>query len=199
MGLLAIGASKDSLVDRLCAGAKVPVERCFPWMFFAMLAVATMPQPISGAAQALPGDHLIVPGARIGPAEIAPADQGALQRALGEPNRSERRGDHDYYVYGAGDDPDELAVDFDLVADSPFEISTTSPAYRTQDGLGVGVSEKSVLTKLGAPICEGHNERGDGLLVYASIWFQTAKGHVAKIAIRGHLRPSDFQSGPLHC
>ena len=100
-------------------------------------AAAVMLLGVSAAAQPLPSDHIIVPGSRIGGAELAPADQGALARQLGEPNRTERRGDHEYYMYGSPNS-DELVVDFDLAKDEPFEISTASTDYHTRDGLGVG-------------------------------------------------------------
>jgi hypothetical protein len=167
------------------------------WAFLVVLTISL--QPSAGATQALLDDHLIIPGASIGSADLAPADQGALVRALGEPNATEQRGDHEYYRYGAGDDPNELVVDFDLAADAPFEISTTSPAYRTQEGLGVGSSEMTVITKLGRPLCEGHDARGNGLLVYDSIWFLTLRGNVTRVAIRNRIRPGDVQSGPVHC
>ena len=65
-------------------------------------------------AQPLPSDHLIVPGTRIGNAELEPADQGALQRNLGEPNQTDQRGDMASYRYGApkedGGAPDDLEV-----------------------------------------------------------------------------------------
>ena len=158
----------------------------------ALIAVLVAASPL--AAQPLPGDHVIVPGVRIGPAELEPADQGALVRELGEPNQTERRGDHDIYHYGDGTSPDELVVNFDLAKDAPFEISTGSPLYRTQGGLGVGSTDAAIRAAMGPPLCEG-----DGAIVYPSIWFLLAQGQVTKLSIREHLSRQDFQTGPLAC
>jgi hypothetical protein len=149
-------------------------------------------------AQPLPNDHIVVPGSRIGGAELAPADQGALVRQLGEPDRTEQRGDHEYYMYGAPN-PDALVVDFDLAKDAPFEISTTSGAYHTREGLGVGSSEQAVQARLGPPLCAGGEAQGDRLMVYASIWFLMSRGTVTKVSIREHMTPDDFKSGSVHC
>ena len=154
-------------------------------------------------AQLLPSDHAIVPGVRIGSAELEPADQGALFREVGEPNQTERRGDHEFYRYGAshsdGTSADELVVDFNLAKDAPFEISTASPLYRTRDGLGVGSASTAILGSLGQPLCEGEDGRGDGVIVYGAIWFMSARGQVTKLSIRQHLSRDDFRSGPLAC
>src|SRR5690348_38617 len=77
------------------------------------LAAAVASLPVADAeAQALPSDHVIVPGERIGNAELDPADQGSLQRNLGEPNATEQHGDMATYRYGApkpdSGSPDEL-------------------------------------------------------------------------------------------
>ena len=146
----------------------------------------------SGAAQSA-SDHLIVPGERIGAADLAPADQGALTRALGAPDQIQQRGGHAIYDFG------ELTVDFDLDRDAPFEISTAAPAYRTRTGLGVGASEEAIRAGLGQPLCQGHDASGNGLLVYDSIWFQTLGGIAARVAIRQHLRADDFREGAAHC
>ena len=162
--------------------------------FLALIAtLALMPL----AASALPGDHLIVPGERIGAAELAPADQGALVRALGEPDQTIQRGDHEFYRYGAPP-ADALTVEFDLSRDAPFEISTISPLYRTREGLGVGSAASAVRAALGPPLCEGGNENG-GLLVYGAIWFSILKDSVTRVAIRRQSSPADFQTGPVHC
>lgn len=163
----------------------------------ALIAILVAASPV--AAEPLPGDHMIVPGARIGPAELQPADQGALVRELGEPNQTERRGDHDIYRYGDGASPDELVVDFDLAKDAPFEISTASPLYRTPGGLGVGSSDAAIRAALGQPLCEASDNRGDGRVVYGSIWFLTAQDKVTKVSIREGLNRQDFQTGPLAC
>lgn len=170
----------------------------------ALLAATAIGLPAAGAAaQPLPGDRLIVPGSRIGAAELEPADQGALVRELGEPNQTDQRGDRAIYRYGEpgpdGRPPDELVVNFDLAGDAPFEISTASPAYRTQGGLGVGSAAAAVRASLGPPLCEGGNESGEGLLVYDTIWFRTSHGIVARVSIRNHLNADDFRTGPLHC
>jgi hypothetical protein len=172
------------------------------------MAVMIGLSPVEVAAQPLPNDHVIVPGVRIGRAELEPADQGSLVRELGEPNQTEQRGDRATYRYGAphpdGSSPDELVVILDLATDAPFEISTASSAYHTPDGLGVGSSEAEVRAKLGKPVCEGsdagsNDKSGNGLLVYPSIWFLTARGTVTRVSIRMQLRPGDFQSGALLC
>ena len=152
--------------------------------------------PVAATAQLLPGDHRIVPGVRIGAAELEPADQGALVRALGEPNRTEQHGDRAYYMYGAPE-PDELVVNFDLAKDAPFEISTASPAYRTAEGLGGGSAATAIRAGMGPPLCEGGN--GDGPMVYGAIWFLTAHGNVTKVSIRKKLNPDDFRTGPVQC
>jgi hypothetical protein len=149
-------------------------------------------------AQPLSSDHIIVPGSRIGSAELAPADQGALVRDVGEPNRTEQRGGHEYYMYGTPE-PDELVVDFDLAKDEPFEISTASTAYHTRDGLGVGSSEQALQARLGQPLCAGGNAKDGGLMVYDSIWFLMLRGTVTKVSIRAHMTPDDFKNGPVHC
>ena len=161
-------------------------------------AAAVVLLGVSAAAQPLPSDHIIVPGSRIGGAELAPADQGALARQLGEPAQTERRGDHEYYMYGSPN-PDELVVDFDLAKDEPFEISTASADYHTRDGLGVGSSEQAIHARLGTPLCMGGNVQGDGLMVYGSIWFLTSRGTVTKVSIRAHMSPDDFKNGAVHC
>jgi hypothetical protein len=163
-----------------------------------IFAVLMIGSPAGASAQPLPGDHMIVPGSRIGGAELAPADQGALFRQLGEPDRTEQRGDHEYYMYGAPN-PDELVVDFDLGKDEPFEISTMSGAYHTPEGLGVGSSQQTVQARLGSPLCAGGDVQGDGLLVYGSIWFLTSRGIVTKVSIRAHMSPDDFKNGAVHC
>ncbi|MES2293911.1 MAG: hypothetical protein V4527_11485 [Pseudomonadota bacterium] len=152
--------------------------------------------PTGAMAQLLPGDHRIVPGVRIGAAELEPADQGALVRALGEPNRTEQRGDRAYYMYGAPE-PDELVVNFDLAKDEPFEISTASPVYRTAEGLGVGSAATAIRAALGPPLCESGND--DGPMVYGAIWFLTSHGNVTKVFIRKKLSPDDFRTGPMRC
>ncbi len=147
------------------------------------------------AAQPLPSDHVIVPGVRIGKAELEPADQGALVRELGEPNQTEQRGDRAYYRYGApgpdGGSPDELVVTFDLAKDAPFEISTASPAYRTADGLGVGSAGMAVREKLGLPVCANGTETGRGAIVYPAIGFAMSNGKVVRVFIRQRLSASD--------
>ncbi|MEO7054376.1 MAG: hypothetical protein ABI191_05335, partial [Rhizomicrobium sp.] len=60
---------------------------------FAGLAAAAIGLAIASAS-ALPGDHWIVPGERIGAAVLEQADQGALVRDLGEPDQTVQRGDH---------------------------------------------------------------------------------------------------------
>jgi len=170
-------------------------------IFAALIAANFAASPVK--AQPLPNDHVIVPGVRIGAAELEPADQGALFRQLGEPNQTERRGDHEIYRYGApqpdGALPGELVVDFDLVKDAPFEISTASPLYRTQGGLGVGSASTAIRTGLGQPLCEGGDGRGDGVIVYGAIWFVTSPAQVTKLSIREHLSRDDFRAGPLAC
>jgi hypothetical protein len=163
-----------------------------------LAAAAILLMQAGAAAQPLPGDHMIVPGSRIGEAELAPADQGALVRELGEPNRTEQRGDHEYYMYGSAD-PGELVVDFDLAKDQPFEVSTASPAYHTKEGLGVGSSASDVQARLGRPLCAAANAQGDGLMVYGSIWFLMSRDAVTKVSIREHMSPDDFKSGTVHC
>jgi hypothetical protein len=161
-----------------------------------VLAVLIAAWPVGAMAQPLPNDHVIVAGARIGEAELAPADQGALVRQLGEPNQTEQRDGHEYYMYGSPN-PDELVIDFNLAKDEPFEISTASAAYHTRDGLGVGSSEQAVRARLGQPLCASGN--GDGLMVYSSIWFLISRGTVTKVSIREHMSPDDFENGPVHC
>ena len=164
---------------------------------FATLAAAAVGLAPAGAtAQPLAGDHLIVPGVRIGAAELEQGDQGAMVRALGEPNRTEQSGDRAYYMYGAPE-PDELVVNFDLAKDEPFEISTASPAYRTAEGLGVGSAATAIRAALGPPLCEGGN--GDGPIVYGAIWFLTSHGNVTRVSIRKKLSPDDFRTGPALC
>jgi hypothetical protein len=165
---------------------------------WALLATLVALSPVGAAAQPLPNDHRIVPGIRIGAAELEQADQGALFRALGEPNQTEQRGDRAYYMYGASE-PDELVVEFDLAKDEPREISTSSSAYRTLEGLGVGSTGAAIRAALGSPVCEGGDAKGDGLIVYGAIWFWTSHGDVARVAIRKHLDADDFQTGPVHC
>lgn len=166
---------------------------------FATLVVAVIGiSPLVVAAQPLPSDHHIVPGIRIGAALLEQEDQGAMVRALGEPNRTEQRGDRAHYMYGAPE-PDELVVEFDLAKDAPFEISTTSADYRTRDGLGVGSTAMAVRAALGAPVCEGGSANGDGLIVYDAIWFRISHGTVSRVSIRKTLSPADFQAGPVHC
>jgi hypothetical protein len=162
-----------------------------------LTAVAVTLAIADSAAQPSPSDHVIVPGVRIGAAELERGDQGALYRQLGEPNETQRRGDHEYYSYGST--AGELVVDFDLADDAPFEISTASPLYRTRDGLGVGRSDTAVRSALGQPLCQAGDGNGDAALVYDSIWFLTAGGKVTKISIRAHLSAEDFQAGPLRC
>ena len=154
-------------------------------------------------AQPLSNDHLIVPGVRIGNAELEPADQGALQRNLGEPNQTDQRGDMATYRYGApkpdGGPPDELVVMLDLNKDAPFEIATASPDYRTKGGLGVGSRDAAVRAALGPPLCAGNDGKGNGIVVYDTIWFRLAQGAVTRTAIRDHLSAEDFRSGAVHC
>jgi hypothetical protein len=149
------------------------------------------------------GDHLIVPGVRIGAAELEQADQGALVRNLGEPDQTQQRGDKAWYRFGAahadGAPPDDLVVEFDLATDTPFEISTASPLYRMGNGLGVGSDAAGVRAALGAPLCEGANAEGDGLIVYGQVRFLTSQGHVVRLFIRKNFSAADFQAGPLHC
>ncbi len=154
-------------------------------------------------AQPLPSDHVIVPGARIGNADLGPADQGALQRNLGEPDQTDQRGDTATYRYGAPKDdggaPDELVVILNLDTDAPFEIATASPAYRTRQGIGVGSSDAAIRAALGPPLCAGDDGKSNGLIVYDTIWFRTAQGIVTRVAIRAHLSADDFHSGSVHC
>lgn len=154
-------------------------------------------------AQPLSSDHVIVPGSRIGNAELDPADQGSLVRNLGEPNDTEQQGDMATYRYGApkpdGGSPDELVVMLDLNRDAPFEIATASPAYRTREGLGVGSSDMAIRAALGPPLCAGDDGKSNGIIVYDTIWFRTTQGTVTRAAIRKHLSTDDFKTGPLHC
>jgi hypothetical protein len=170
----------------------------------AVLALGFVALSVHAAvAQPLPSDHRIVPGSRIGNADLAPADQGALERNLGEPNQTDQRGGTATYRYGApkadGGAPDELVVILNLDTDAPFEIATASPAYRTRQGLGVGSSDTAVRAALGAPLCTGDDGKGKGLIVYDTIWFRTVQGAVTRVAIRTHLSADDFRSGPVHC
>ena len=170
-------------------------------IFAALIAAAIGASPV--AAQPLPNDHVIVPGVRIGSAELAPADQGSLFRQLGEPNQTDRSTGHEIYRYGPpqrdGAGPDELVVDFDIAKDQPFEISTASPLYRTREGLGVGSTGAAIRAGLGPPLCEGGDGRGDDAVVYGAIWFLTLHGQVTKVSIREHLSRDDFRAGPLTC
>ena len=154
-------------------------------------------------AQPLPSDHVIVPGARIGNAELDPADQGSLQRNLGEPNETEQHGDMATYRYGApkpdGGSPDELVVTFYLNKDAPFEIATASPAYHTRDGLSVGSAEAAIRAALGPPLCAGNDGGDNGVIVYDTIWFRTLRGMVTRISIRKHLSPDDFKNDAARC
>ena len=158
---------------------------------------------VGATAQPLPSDHVIVPGSRIGNAELEPADQGSLQRSLGEPNQTDQRGDMATYRYGApkpdGGAPDELVVMLDLNKDAPFEIATASPAYHTGDGVRVGSTEVAVRAALGKPLCEAKDGQGNGIIVYDTIWFRTAQGIVTRAAIRTHLSADDFKTGAIHC
>ena len=158
---------------------------------------------LAAMAQPLSSDHLIVPGIRIGNAELAPADQGALQRNLGEPNQTDQRGDMATYRYGApkadGGPPDELVVILDLNKDAPFEIATASPAYHIRQGVGVGSSDAAVRAALGPPLCTGDDGKGNGIIVYNTIWFRTAGGNVARVAVRNRLSADDFKTGAVHC
>lgn len=167
------------------------------------LALLGFAPPIRATAQPLPSDHLIVPGTRIGNAELAPADQGALQRNLGEPNQTDQRGDMATYRYGApkadGGAPDELVVMLDLNTDAPFEIATASPDYRTRQDVGVGSSDAAVRAALGPPLCMGDDGKGNGIIVYGTVWFRTARGIVTRIAIRNHLSADDFKTGAMRC
>ncbi len=146
---------------------------------------------------------MIVPGERIGNAELDPADQGALQRNLGEPNETEQHDAIATYRYGApkadGGSPDELVVILDLNKDAPFEIATASPAYHTRQGLGVGSSDPAIRAALGAPLCIADDGKGNGIIVYDTIWFRTAHGAVTRVSIRKHLSPGDFKSGAPTC
>ena len=186
------------------------------------IAAALVAPPLAASAQTLPGDHMIVPGVRIGAALLEQADQGALVRDLGEPDQTSQRGDHEFYVYretqpaapppaGASSHgapkaapppappPDALVIEFDLTKDAPFEISTASSFYRTRDGLGVGSTAAEIRAALGAPLCDAGTATGAGLLVYGAIWFRVAQGAVTRVAIRKALSPADFQAGPVHC
>jgi hypothetical protein len=158
---------------------------------------------VSAAAQPLPGDHVIVPGSRIGDADLDPADQGSLQRNLGEPNQTSQHGDMATYRYGApkpdGGSPDELVVMIDLNKDAPFEIATASPAYHTKEGLGVGSTDTAIRTGLGQPLCSGDDGAGNGTIVYGTIWFRTAGGVVTRVSIRKQLSAADFKTGAAHC
>jgi len=158
---------------------------------------------LGAAAQPLPSDHVIVPGTRIGNAELEPADQGALQRNLGEPNQTDQRGDMATYRYGApkadGGRPDELVVILNLNTDAPFEIATASPDYHIKGGLGVGSSDAAVRTALGPPLCTGDDGKGNGIIVYETIWFRTVQGKVTRAAIRNHMSADEFKTGEVHC
>lgn len=149
-------------------------------------------------AEPAPQDRLIVPGVRIGEADLAPADQGALTRTLGAPDQTGRQGGMDYYHYDAGGtDPDRLVIAFDLAADQPFEISTASPLFRTREGLGVGSSEAAILAGLGKPLCRGGDPAGKAVIAYGSIWFLLARGAVSRVSIRAELKPGDL--GAIAC
>jgi len=164
--------------------------------FVALSAHVAMAQPLAS-------DHRIVPGSRIGNADLAPADQGALERNLGEPNQTDQRGDTATYRYGApkadGGAPDELVVILNLDTDAPFEIATASPAYRTRQGLGVGSSDAAIRAALDAPLCTGDDGKGNGIIVYDTIWFRTAQDIVTRVAIRTRMSADDFQTGTPHC
>ena len=162
------------------------------WILPILLFVSAAP----ASGDPLPGDHLIVAGVRIGAADLAPADQGALTRTLGEPARTDRNGDHEVYHYGA-EGSDQLTVDFDLVNDAPFEISTFSPAYRTRDGLGVGSSVDTIRARLGKPMCEGGSDTGAAVMAYDAIWFSLSRGAVTRVAIRARMAPGEL--GALRC
>ena len=171
-----------------------------PPILAAAIAAVLAVSLVAAVAQTLPGDHVIVPGVRIGAAELAPADQGGLVRDLGEPAQTVRNGDKEYYFYGPvatdGAQPSELVIRFDLVKDAPFEISTASPAYRTADGLGVGSSALAIRAELGPPLCQGDDGKGGGVIAYGAIWFLTARGAVTKVSIRPHVNPEDFHAIP---
>lgn len=167
------------------------------------LAIFAGMSALTANAQPLPSDHMIVPGMRIGNAELEPADQGALQRNLGEPNQTDQRGDMATYRYGApkpdGGAPDELVVILNLNTDAPFEIATASPDYHTRQGVGVGSSDAAVRAALGPPLCTGDDGKGNGIIVYGTIWFRTVQDKVTRAAIRNHLTADDFKSGSPHC
>jgi hypothetical protein len=188
-----------------------------------IVAAALAVPPLAASAQTLPGDHMIVPGVRIGAALLEQADQGALVRDLGNPDQTTERGDHEFYLYRETP-PEvppppaseagmslpkpvpraplpafELMIEFDLTKDAPFEISTASPFYRTRDGLGVGSTAAEVHAAMGAPLCEAGAAADAGLIVYGTVWFSTAQGNVTRVAIRKALSPADFATLPVHC
>ncbi|MES2253548.1 MAG: hypothetical protein V4559_00755 [Pseudomonadota bacterium] len=169
----------------------------------ALLATLAAVIGLATASAAAPsGDHWIVPGVRIGAAVLEQADQGALVRDLGEPDQTVQRGDRAWYRFGPQTDgapPDELVVEFDLAKDAPLEISTASPLYRMRNGLGVGSAAATVRAVQGAPLCEGGNADGEGVIVYDTIWFRISQGNVSRVSIRKQLSAADFQVGPIHC
>jgi hypothetical protein len=165
-------------------------------IIFIMLAIIAA--SAMATADPLPGDHLIVSGVRIGAAELAPADQGALLRTLGEPARTDRNGDHEYYRYGE-EGVDQLTIDFDLANDAPFEISTTSSLYRTREGLGVGSGAAAISSQLGKPVCRGANDAGDEVIAYDAVWFRLTGGFVTRVSIRAHLLPGVLGPGSIPC
>ena len=79
------------------------------------------------------------------------------------------------------------------------EIATASPDYRMRQSIGVGSSDAAVRTALGPPLCTGDDGKGNGIIVYAKIWFRTAQGRVTRAAIRNHLSAEDFKTGAVHC
>ena len=45
----------------------------------------------------------------------------------------------------------------------------------------------------------GDDGKGNGIIVYDTIWFRIAQGAVIRAAIRPHLNAGDFRTGAAHC
>jgi hypothetical protein len=153
-------------------------SRCHRRMVGSMrtaLCLALVAGTLTAAAQAQTGDHLIVPGERIGPISVGMTLNQALRAAGSPPVRS----------LFSNTDPTSGQIDFasglGIAVRGPEQrvitICAQHPSkFRTRGGVAPGMSEVEIRTRLGPPAKRIGDVPPTVWLIYPGLTFTAPKG-----------------------
>jgi hypothetical protein len=127
-------------------------------LLFSLAAIYAGAQQAAAQAQ---NDNLIVPGARIGPAELGMSAAAVFKKLGGTGRESFEDNDTIVHLFYA-----TVIITIDRQADKVVQISTSDPRYSTASGVKVGISNVVAAKKLG--ILTGDCDRRIG----CNYWFK---------------------------